>query len=322
MNDFTTDGGVPIEHFIQALTSQLDRAQAALALKARAGLPLTFAVKDLTLDLRAHLEMVGSVVHIRPAGPNEHDASTLRLQLTTVTRPMIEENAMPLSTATDEPSLRDVLGPEIGEEDRRRLEWAGIHNIAQLRDVQRRGGEDALEKYTQVPVARLRAALTRASAPRIVRVLPEPAPSPRPGGDDVRPPVEPGPIFRGERVPDLLKRIPDLTLKPRTNGPSIVSPTPPAVAPTAPVSPVTTPPLLRIRGINLVGATQPKVTIGGEAMPVLRANEREIVIAPPTRILSGTLAVEVAPGVTAETELNLPATESAPRTAVKEEPKS
>ena len=43
------DPGLPIENFIQALTSQLDRAQAALALKARAGLPLTFAVKDLTL---------------------------------------------------------------------------------------------------------------------------------------------------------------------------------------------------------------------------------------------------------------------------------
>ena len=29
----TSEIGVPIEHFVQALTSQLDRAQAALALK-------------------------------------------------------------------------------------------------------------------------------------------------------------------------------------------------------------------------------------------------------------------------------------------------
>src|SRR5262249_41008264 len=97
--------GLPIEQFIQALTSQLDRAQAALALKASAGLPLTFAVKDLTLDLRTHVEMVGSVVCIRPAGPGEGDASTLRLQLTTITRPMIEENSVSLAAQPNEPSL-------------------------------------------------------------------------------------------------------------------------------------------------------------------------------------------------------------------------
>ena len=33
------ENGLPIEQFIQALTSQLDRAQATMALKARAGLP-------------------------------------------------------------------------------------------------------------------------------------------------------------------------------------------------------------------------------------------------------------------------------------------
>jgi hypothetical protein len=41
------DGGLPVEQFIQALTSQLDRVQSTMAMKARAGLPMTFAVKDL-----------------------------------------------------------------------------------------------------------------------------------------------------------------------------------------------------------------------------------------------------------------------------------
>jgi len=51
-------GGVPIEQFIQALTTQLDRAQNAMALKAEnLDLPLTFAVKDLSLDLRTHVEV-------------------------------------------------------------------------------------------------------------------------------------------------------------------------------------------------------------------------------------------------------------------------
>ena len=62
------DTGVPIEQFIQALQTQLDRAQTAMAMKAEnLDLPLTFAVKDLSLDLRTHVEIVRSEVRIRPA---------------------------------------------------------------------------------------------------------------------------------------------------------------------------------------------------------------------------------------------------------------
>src|SRR5512135_3012187 len=120
------DAGLPIEQFIQALTSQLDRAQATMALKARAGLPLTFAVKDISIDLRTHVEMVGSVVRIRPAGPGDVEASILHLALTTITRPMMEENTVQLSAEPDEPSLKEVLGNEMSEDEQRRLEWVGI----------------------------------------------------------------------------------------------------------------------------------------------------------------------------------------------------
>lgn len=162
--------GLPIEEFINALSSQLDRAQAAMALKARAGLPLTFAVKDIALDLRAHVEMVGAVVRIRPAEPGEGDASILRLSLTTITRPMIEENTRAMASEVEEQSLEDALGDEITEEERRRLEWAGIHTVSQLRDIQQRTGERAIERVAQIPVMRLRQALEQASRPQINRV--------------------------------------------------------------------------------------------------------------------------------------------------------
>jgi len=313
MNGLGHEAGLPIEYFIQALTSQLDRAQAALALKARAGLPLTFAVKDLTIDLRAQMEIVGSVVHIRPAGPNEREASTVRLQLTTVTRPMIEENAVQLGPSPDEPSLRDVLGPDVTEDEERRLEWAGIHNVAQLRDLQRRSGEEALEKSTQVPIARLRAALYRASMPRIIKVTPEPAPQPPPDGIG-----KPGLKIPFDEI-GLTKRKPDFfgqhSVTPGVPKPDlgpIATPSPAIEAPwvTGPSSggaaPVITPPLLRIRGINLVRDSQPKVTIGGETVQVIKATEKEIVVAPHAHLLSGTLAVEVEPGVFTQTEIELP----------------
>lgn len=165
-----TDGeGLPLEHFIQALTSQLDRAQQAMALKARAGLPLTFAVKDLTLDLRTHVEMTGSVVRIRPAGPGDRDSSTLHLAVTTITKPMIEENT-PTIERDQGPSIKDVLGDEVSDDEIRRLEWSGIRNVAQLREVQRESGAEAIGRTSQLPVDRLRLALSRAATPRISRV--------------------------------------------------------------------------------------------------------------------------------------------------------
>jgi hypothetical protein len=253
------EAGLPIEQFIHALTSQLDRAQSALALKARAGLPLTFAVKDLSLDLRTHVEMVGSVVRIRPAGPGEAEASILHLALTTITRPMIEENTMQLAADPNEPSLKEVLGSDVSEDDQRRLEWAGIHTVEQLREVQRTGGENAIERVAQIPVVRLRAALERASQPRVAGIFPESLDNDDSSGGTT---------------------------------------------------------LLRVRGQNLMRDQAPAVRIGGEQVPVLRATEREVVVAPLPHQLSGTLAVETAPGTVAQKEFDCrPPAPTAPKEA-------
>jgi hypothetical protein len=168
---------LPIESFIQALTHQLDRAQETMAVKARLGMPLTFAVKDLRLDLRAHVGMTGDVVHIRPAGPEDAEASVLHLELTTITNPMMLENAPRLEGERDEPSLRESFGDEISDAERRRLEWAGIRSASQLRDLERSTGEVAIERIAQVPVDRLRAALLRASQPFVRDVVPALEPS-------------------------------------------------------------------------------------------------------------------------------------------------
>jgi len=162
--------GVPIEHFIQALTSQLDRAQTAMAMKARAGLPLTFAVKDLSIDLRTHVDVEGAVVKIRPAGPGETDASTLRLGLTTITRPMIEENTLQFSADPDDGDLDSAVGEELSPEERRRLEWAGVQTVSQLVKLREEAGEHAIERIANVPALRLRAALSRAAQPMVRNV--------------------------------------------------------------------------------------------------------------------------------------------------------
>jgi hypothetical protein len=168
------DEGLAIEEFIQALTTQLDRTQAAMALKARnMNLPLTFAVKDITLDLRSHIDVIGSQIRIRPADPGEREASIIRLALTTITRPMIEENATEYRIAPGDVSIKEALSDELTEDEQRRLEWAGVHTISQLERLERAGAEEALHKVSHLPVGRLRAALTKASRPMIKQVMRE-----------------------------------------------------------------------------------------------------------------------------------------------------
>ena len=78
--------GVALEDFIQAVQSQLDTAQARMTLKAQNDrLPLTFAIRDISMDLKAHVEVQRGEVRIRPAGPADADASVLHLVFAAIT---------------------------------------------------------------------------------------------------------------------------------------------------------------------------------------------------------------------------------------------
>jgi hypothetical protein len=161
------DAAVPIEDFVQALQAQLDRAQRAMHMKARnLNLPLTFAVKDIAIDLRTHVEVVKNQVRVRPAGPSDHDASVLHLSLTTVTRPMIEENAFAMD-ATEE-RIDEVK--DIPEEDRRKLEWAGLQTVRQLKQLHEREGTATIGRMADLPIDRLRKALQKMVQPMVSRV--------------------------------------------------------------------------------------------------------------------------------------------------------
>jgi hypothetical protein len=170
-----SESAVPIEDFVQALQAQLDRAQRAMHIKAKnLNLPLTFAVKDIAIDLRTHVEVVKNQVRVRPAGPGDHDASLLHLSLTTVTRPMIEENAFPMDA--NEERLDEVK--EIPEEDRRKLEWAGLQTVRQLKELHEQSGTATIGRMADLPVDRLRKALQKMSQPMVSRVDAEAGESP------------------------------------------------------------------------------------------------------------------------------------------------
>jgi len=163
---------VPLENFIQAVQNQLDKAQTAMAVKARnLNLPMTFAVKDINLDLRAHVELTRGEIRIRPAGANEPDASVFHLVFTAITRPMIEENAVGFSEDPDEYSI-DELEEELTDEERRKLEWVGIRTVKKLREMDADGSSRAVSRVANLKVSRLQQALKRSSAPMVNHVTP------------------------------------------------------------------------------------------------------------------------------------------------------
>jgi hypothetical protein len=238
MNPYAAaNDAMPLENFIQAVQSQLDKAQTAMTLKARnLNMPLTFAIKDITLDLRAHVEFAKSEIRIRPAGANDAEASVFHLVFAAITRPMIEENAVALTA--DDPEDRnidEIEGDSLNENERRQLEWIGVRTVSQLRDIEAKGGGRTVQRVTGLPVNRLRAALERASAPLVEHVTP----------------VERSPGDTDEG-----------------------------------------PPLIRLRGRNLLGGGgRPRVTLGGEAMAVIAASDRELLLAPRAHQWAGELEV-------------------------------
>jgi hypothetical protein len=197
------DATLRLEDFIQAVQSQLDNAQAAMAIRARnQNLALTFAIKDINLDLRAHVEFADSEIRIRPAGAGETETSVFHLVFTAITRPAIEENAILMADDPDDQSL-DELGEDLTSDERKRLEWAGVRTIKQFQDAQEKSSVATIGRVTNLPVDRLRKALERASTPLVQRVEPvQPEPGALPGGPQlIR--VTGRNLVRGATLPDV-----------------------------------------------------------------------------------------------------------------------
>jgi hypothetical protein len=151
----TSNDSFLVEEFINAITSQLDRVQDALRIKA-VNRPLTYALKDFFMELQVFVEMdaLGNV-RFRTNAPNETGSSTLRIGFTTITKPMIEENTISLAM-TRSPSLEE-LGLDSAE--RQRLEQFGVRNAAQLRRLGSSTGASTVARLSGIPVDRLRQAL-------------------------------------------------------------------------------------------------------------------------------------------------------------------
>jgi hypothetical protein len=234
---------VALEDFIQAVQTQLDTAQARMTLKAQNDrLPLTFAIRDITMDLKAHVEMQRGEVQIRPAGPADTDASVLHLVFAAITKPMIEENAVSLAVDNKDDVPLDALGDALDEDERRRLEMVGVRTVSKLNEIERRGIGRSVGRITNLPIQKLQSVLAHASRPLVEDVSADGPSSPA--------------ITPGASGSEELRR------------------------------------RLLVRGRNLLkDGTPPQVSIGGKPVGIVRATDRELVLAPKLDQFAGQMSL-------------------------------
>lgn len=162
---------VALEDFIQAVQSQLDTAQARMTLKAQNdSLPLTFAIKDISMDLKAHVEMQDGEVRIKPGGSGDTEASVIHLVFTAITKPMIEENAVQLSVDEGDDTPLEDIADELSEEELRSLDRIGVRTVSKLKEMRKQGLGRSVGRITNLPMDKLERVLSRASRPMINQV--------------------------------------------------------------------------------------------------------------------------------------------------------
>lgn len=282
----SSEGSFLVEDFINAITTQLDRVQDALRLKA-VNRPLTYALKDISLDLQVFVEVdpQGSV-KFRSSGPNEAGASTIKLGFTTITRPMIEENTVSLAM-TRSPQL-DELG--LDDDERKQLEQLGVRNAAQLQKLGQMTGNTTVSRLTKIPIDRLREAMIL-GRPNVTQVQPV-KPS--------KPPTQTPPVATR---PPTQKPPPKLPDKPFV--PPVIKPQPPVVKPSAPTKPIFGEPVkvapgtkkLNLFGNNLFGGEgAPQVKLNNKPLNITDADEDVLVVEMPEKDESGALEITLADG--------------------------
>ena len=206
-----------IGDFVEALIEQLDNVQDSLALKVLTGRPLTWAIKDISLDLQVFLGVSpkGDIT-IRNAQPNEAGHSTLHLTLSTITREMADENTYSFD-ADDDPRSLEAAG--LDDEQVRRLNRLGVRTVGQLKKVSDGGAQQEALQRSGIPANDLMQALQASSRPTVMSHYVERGSSGEPlvhiFGANLYDGVTPEVRFCGEPVEVVEARPRELLVRPR-----------------------------------------------------------------------------------------------------------
>ncbi len=113
-----------LETFIDSLTIELDKVRETLAVKA-INKPLTYSVKDVSLDLQIFPEFDGDDVTFLTAKPGQEGASKVSLQLGSITDRQVRETSK--THNSEDVSIESV--EDIDDQTKKELRKIGVTSI-------------------------------------------------------------------------------------------------------------------------------------------------------------------------------------------------
>src|SRR5262249_53572523 len=122
-----------LEEFIDSLVIELDKTRETLAVKA-INKPLSYSVKELSLDVNAFPSYDGDGVKFVTAQPGQEGASKVTIQLGSITDQQVRATSKVPSATADVP-LEEVKVPKTTQKTLRKL---GIGSVNDLKAVQQK----------------------------------------------------------------------------------------------------------------------------------------------------------------------------------------
>ncbi len=119
-----------LESFIDALVVELDKARETLSFKAINN-PLSYSVKDMSLDLQIFPTFDGNEVQFKTATTGEEGASTLAIKLSSITDRQVRE------TSKELPSQADIKleNMNVDDDTKRELRKIGVTSVNDLEKI-------------------------------------------------------------------------------------------------------------------------------------------------------------------------------------------
>jgi hypothetical protein len=122
-----------LEAFVDAMVVELDKTRETLAIKA-INKPLSYSVKDMSMNLNIFPSFDGDAVKFVTAQPGEEGASTINLQLSSITDRQVRETSKK-PAAPEDITLDEV---DIDTDVKKQLRKIGVTSVSELDEIQKK----------------------------------------------------------------------------------------------------------------------------------------------------------------------------------------
>jgi hypothetical protein len=160
-----------LESFLDSLIIELDKARETLAVKA-INKPLTYAVKDISLDLQLFPTYDGDNVKFVTAQAGQSGASKVSIQLGSITDQQVRETSR-TPVSKNDITIDSIAG--IDESTRKKLKKVGVNSVTDIEkmekknvDIEKIGTKDGSDGINYKNLAGLIEKTRRAKYPPVV----------------------------------------------------------------------------------------------------------------------------------------------------------